>query len=52
MAWVQRHGWQLLLVLTLLIAVIGINPVIGGIHEDPTIPLGIAGMSAALAGGR
>jgi peptidoglycan/LPS O-acetylase OafA/YrhL len=47
MAWLQRHAWQLLLALTLLIALIGINPVVNGINEDATVPRGIAGMTAA-----
>lgn len=47
MAWLQRHAWQLLLALTVLIALIGINPVVNGINEDATVPLGIAGMTAA-----
>jgi peptidoglycan/LPS O-acetylase OafA/YrhL len=47
MEWLQRHAWQLLLAMTALIAVIGLNPVKDGINEDPSVPLGLAGMTAA-----
>jgi hypothetical protein len=47
MAWLQRHAWQLLLALTVLVAVIGINPVIQGIREDETVTLGFTGLTAA-----
>ena len=33
--------------MTALVAVIGFSPVISGINEDPSIPLGISGMTAA-----
>ena len=47
MAWLQRHAWQFLLAMTVLMAVIGVNPVVNGINEDPSVPLGFAGMTAA-----
>lgn len=47
MAWLQRHAWRFLLAMTGLIAVIGINPVISGIREDESVPLGLAGMTSA-----
>jgi peptidoglycan/LPS O-acetylase OafA/YrhL len=47
MAWLQRHAWQFLLTMTVLMAVIGVNPVVNGINEDPSVPLGVAGMTAA-----
>jgi len=47
MAWLQRHAWQILFAVTVLIALIGVNPVVNGINEDPSVPLGVAGMTAA-----
>ena len=47
MEWLQRHTWQALAAMTALIAVIGLNPVMNGINEDPSVPLGFAGMTAA-----
>jgi hypothetical protein len=47
MRWLQRHAWQLLVALTALIAMVGLNPVRVGINEDPSVPLGFAGMTAA-----
>ncbi len=47
MGWLQRHTWQLLLAMTALIAIIGLNPVKEGINEDPSVPLGFTGMTAA-----
>src|SRR5438874_6759931 len=47
MHWLQRHSWWLLLTITALVAVIGFSPVISGIKEDASVPLGIAGMSAS-----
>lgn len=43
----QRHTWQALVAMTGLIALIGLNPVVNGINEDPSVPLGFAGMTAA-----
>lgn len=43
----QRHTWQALVAMTGLIALIGLNPVVTGINEDPSVPLGFAGMTAA-----
>lgn len=47
MSWLQRHAWRVLLAMTGSIAVIGINPVIAGIAEDESVPLGLAGMTSA-----
>jgi hypothetical protein len=47
MLWLQRNAWWLLLTMTVLVAVIGLNPVIQGIKEDASVPLGITGLSAA-----
>ena len=47
MDWLRRHAWQLLLAMTAMIAVIGLSPVKNGINEDPSVPLGFAGMTAA-----
>lgn len=47
MLWLQRNAWWLLLTMTVLVAVIGLNPVINGINEDPSVPLGITGLSAS-----
>ena len=47
MVWLQRRAWWLLLTLTVLVAVIGIWPVMVGIREDASVPLGIAGMTAS-----
>ena len=47
MHWLQRSAWWLLLTMTVLVAVIGLNPVIQGIKEDASVPLGITGLSAA-----
>jgi hypothetical protein len=47
MLWLQRRAWWLLLTMTVLVAVIALNPVINGINEDPSVPLGITGLSAA-----
>ena len=33
--------------MTVLIAVIGVNPVISGINEDASVPLGVTGLSAS-----
>ena len=46
MLWLQRSAWWLLLTMTVLVAVIGLNPVIQGINEDASVPLGITGLSA------
>jgi hypothetical protein len=46
MEWLRRHAWQLLLGLTALIAVIGLNPVKEGIHEDSSVPLAFTGRTA------
>jgi hypothetical protein len=46
MEWRRRHAWQLLLGMTALIAVVGLNPVKQGIHEDPSVPLAFTGMTA------
>jgi hypothetical protein len=45
--WLQRHAWWLLLTMTVLLAVIGVWPVILGIKEDASVPLGITGMTAS-----
>ena len=42
----RRHAWKLLLGMTASIAVIGIQPIRVGIEEDPSVPLGFAGMTA------
>jgi hypothetical protein len=47
MIWLQRHAWWLLLTMTVLLAVIGLSPVILGIKEDASVPLGITGMTAS-----
>ena len=47
MLWLQRNAWWLLLTMAVLVAVIGLNPVISGINEDASVPLGITGMSAS-----
>jgi hypothetical protein len=47
MLWLQRNAWWLLLTMTVLVAVIGLNPVINGIKEDASVPLGITGLSAS-----
>jgi len=46
MEWLRRHTWQPLLAMTGLIAIIGLNPVKEGIHEDPSVPLAFTGMTA------
>jgi len=46
MEWLRRHAWQPLLGMTALIAILGLNPVAQGIHEDPTVPLAFTGRSA------
>jgi hypothetical protein len=46
MEWLRQHAWQPLLGMTALIAIIGLNPVTQGIHEDPTVPLAFTGMTA------
>jgi hypothetical protein len=46
MGWLRRHAWQPLLGMTALIAIIGLNPVAQGIHEDPTVPLAFTGRTA------
>ncbi len=43
----QRRAWWLLLTITVLVAFIGVWPVIAGIKEDASVPLGIAGMTAS-----
>ena len=47
MRWLQRHSWWLLLAMTVLVAVIGLSPVIFGIKEDASVPLGISGVTAS-----
>jgi hypothetical protein len=47
MPWPQRNAWWLLLTMTVLVAVIGLNPAISGIKEDASVPLGITGLSAS-----
>lgn len=47
MVWLQRHAWQLLLAMTVLVAVIGFSPLVLGIKEDASVPLGITGMTAS-----
>ena len=47
MLWLQRSAWWLLLTMTVLVAVIGLNPIISGINEDASVPLGITGLSAS-----
>jgi hypothetical protein len=42
----RRHAWKLLLAMTASIAVLGLKPVREGIDEDPSVPLGIAGISS------
>ena len=46
MDWLRRHAWQPLLGMTALIAIIGLNPVAQGIHEDPSVPLAFTGRTA------
>jgi hypothetical protein len=46
MKWLRRHAWQPLLGMTALIAIIGLNPVKEGIHEDPSVALAFTGMTA------
>jgi hypothetical protein len=46
MDWLRRHAWQLLLGMTALIAVVGLNPVKEGIHEDSSVPLAFTGKTA------
>jgi hypothetical protein len=46
MDWLRRHAWQLLLGMTALIAVVGLNPVKEGIHEDSSVPLAFTGRTA------
>jgi hypothetical protein len=47
MLWLQRRTWWLLLTMTVLIAVLGVWPLILGIKEDASVPLGITGMTAS-----
>ena len=47
MSWLQRSAWWLLLTMTVLVAIIGLNPIISGINEDASVPLGITGLSAS-----
>jgi hypothetical protein len=44
---IQRHAWRLLLIITVLIALIGVWPVALGLKEDASLPLGIAGITAS-----
>ena len=46
MEWLRRYAWQLLLGMTALIAVVGLNPVRLGIREDSSVPLAFTGMTA------
>jgi hypothetical protein len=46
MEWLRRHAWQPLLGMTALIAIVGLNPVAQGIHEDPSVPLAFTGRTA------
>jgi hypothetical protein len=47
MVWLQRRAWWLLLTMTVLVALIGLWPLILGIKEDASVPLGITGMTAS-----
>ncbi len=43
----QRHAWWLLLTMTALIAIVGLWALMIGIKEDPSVPLGITGLTAS-----
>jgi len=47
MRWLEGNSWWLLLAMTVLVIFVGILPIILGIKEDASVPLGISGMTAA-----
>jgi hypothetical protein len=47
MRWLQGQSWWLQLTMTVLITVLGVWPIIFGIKEDASVPLGISGLTAA-----
>jgi hypothetical protein len=47
MLWLGRRAWWLLLTMTVLVAVVGLFPLILGIQEDASVPLGITGLTAS-----
>jgi cytochrome bd-type quinol oxidase subunit 2 len=47
MSWLQRNAWRVLLVLVVLIGLVGAWAMLVGITEDPSVPLGLTGLTAA-----
>ncbi|HVQ23474.1 MAG TPA: hypothetical protein VMT36_09385 [Candidatus Saccharimonadia bacterium] len=47
MSWLQRNAWRALLVLVVLIGLVGMWALLVGITEDPSVPLGLTGLTAA-----
>lgn len=47
MRWLRGQAWWLLLAMTVLVTLVGIWPIMLGIKEDASVPLGISGMTAA-----
>ena len=45
MAWLQRHAWWGLVVMSVIVGLFGVTDVIGGVTADPGIPLGLTGMT-------
>ena len=45
--WLQRNAWRGLLVLVVLIGLVGMWALLVGITEDPSVPLGLTGQTAA-----
>ncbi len=41
----QRNAWRGLLTIAVLIGVVGVWPLLVGIAEDPSVPLGLTGRS-------
>src|SRR6476619_2544964 len=47
MRWLRGQAGWLLMAMTVLVTLVGIWPIILGIKEDASVPLGISGMTAA-----
>ncbi|HEY8198355.1 MAG TPA: hypothetical protein VIF44_01185 [Candidatus Limnocylindrales bacterium] len=47
MRWLQRNAWRGLLVMVVLIGLVGLWALLMGVAEDPSVPLGLTGQTAA-----
>ena len=47
MRWLQRNAWRGLLAMVVLIGLVGLWALLVGVAEDPSVPLGFTGQTAA-----